>query len=202
MGGVIQFPKERSKKVESEQSHRIFIALSAFSVFFVLASVNEQIIQSQRTQYIVTDNGSDKLFRNVASVHQASDLDWEKKVVDTLNQKNASIGSQLTMFQKFSVVELAGKYGIESDKGKVKLVRFIASENDERQDKPLQISEPKGFLFKYKALLAKSDFNEISLASDSQPQQPTYDLLLNKQKVGVAKFHYDEKGGLLSFSIE
>lgn len=137
MKKVIQFPKEKSKRVwalKKLEGQRLFLSMSLFSLILVAVFANEQMMRNERPLYIVSTNTQgpnrlEDLNRAIASAQPVNvfrDLEWEHQLAKRLGKDSsdtaanletrqpASVSQKLTLMDDLRYGPLAGKYRIRS----------------------------------------------------------------------------------------
>lgn len=218
MKKVIQFPKEKSKRVwalKKLEAQRLFLSMSLFSLILVAVFANEQIMRTERPVYVVTNmQGPDRLDalnRAIASAQPLNvfrDLEWEHQLAERLGQGSndrqpASVSQKVTLMDDLKYGPLAGKYRIRSiDSVGTPLVAEIEYvDSNEITDSPIHLTDAEAFLMKYRALM-NVEFNQAKLAYQADGQQSWQLIGQDQQLVGRANFKYDSDGHFLGMAIE
>lgn len=218
MKKVIQFPKEKSKRVwalKKLEAQRLFLSMSLFSLILVAVFANEQMMRTERPVYVVTNmQGPDRLDalnRAIASAQPLNvfrDLEWEHQLAERLGQGSndrqpASVSQKVTLMDDLKYGPLAGKYRIRSiDSVGTPLVAEIEYvDSNEITDSPIHLTDAEAFLMKYRALM-NVEFNQAKLAYQADGQQSWQLIGQDQQLVGRANFKYDSDGHFLGMAIE
>jgi hypothetical protein len=218
MKKVIQFPKEKSKRVcalKKLEAQRLFLSMSLFSLILVAVFANEQMMRTERPVYVVTNmQGPDRLDalnRAIASAQPLNvfrDLEWEHQLAERLGQGSndrqpASVSQKVTLMDDLKYGPLAGKYRIRSiDSVGTPLVAEIEYvDSNEITDSPIHLTDAEAFLLKYRALM-NVEFNQAKLAYQADGQQSWQLIGQDQQLVGRANFKYDTDGHFLGMAIE
>lgn len=216
MTQVLQFPKEKSKRVlklKRVDGQRAFLTLSLFSFILVAVLSNEQVMKNQRPVYLISDNSPrsiDKVNRAIASAQPMNlfrDVEWEHDLARRLAEKDgrapASASKSVTLMDHFRFGALAGKYRIittGSDAGSAKIGEVEYIDSLEIADRPVQIRDHGKFLMQYRSLLPV-EFSSLELASKSEGAE-TWSLISDSgREVGRAALRFDENGNLLGLKV-
>jgi hypothetical protein len=213
MNKILQFPKSKSKKVETlkkSEARNFAVLVSLVSLILVAIFMNDNMTQSRREVYIV-GNGNDleKLNRAIASARPVTfyrDLEWEGKMVEKLNSGKdrfpASSAARVQLIDQLRFGELHGKYRLVQDDSSgpslVKEIEYV--ESLDAGDQPIVLKNPLNFLDQYKE--AFSPRFESVLLDQRQGDTEIYQLLgSNKKRVGNAAFKLDGSGRVLSIRL-
>lgn len=218
MKKVIQFPKEKSKRVwalKKLEGQRLFLSMSLFSLILVAVFANEQMMRNERPVYVVTNmQGPDRLDalnRAIASAQPVNvfrDLEWEHQLAERLgsgstDRSPASVSQKVTLMDDLKYGPLAGKYRIRSidSVGAPRVAEIEYVDSNEITDHPIHLTDAEGFLMKYRSLM-NVEFNQAKLAYQADGKQ-SWQLIGQDQKlVGRAEFKYDSEGHFLGLAIE
>ena len=219
MNQILPFPKEKVKRVQQlrkAEGQRLFLIVSLFSFVLVAVLANEQVMKNQRPTYLISDNserGIEQVNRAIASAQPLNlfrDVQWEHELASRLSKKEermpASLAQKVTAMDHLRYGALAGKYRITSVGSelepatlRVKEIEYIDSA--EINDRPVQISDHKGFLIENASLLPVN-FKQTTLAT-SQDGLETWVLLSDEGRVvGEAALRFDEGGRFLKMSVQ
>lgn len=218
MKKVIQFPKEKSKKVwalKKLEGQRLFLSMSLFSLILVAVFANEQMMRTERPVYVVTNmQGPDRLDalnRAIASAQPMNvfrDLEWEHQLAKRLgktqtDRQPASVSEKVTLMDDLRYGPLAGKYRIRSiqsvDAPRVAEIEYVDS--SEITDQPIHLNDARGFLMKYRSLM-NVEFERVNLAYQADGQESWQLFNQDQQLVGRAEFKYDSEGHFLGLAIQ
>ena len=219
MKKVIQFPKEKSKRVwalKKLEGQRLFLTMSLFSLMLVAIFANEQMMRNERPVYVVTNTEGpgrlDALNRAIASAQPINvfrDLEWEHQLAKRLgkdsddSRKPASVSEKLTLMDDLRYGPLAGKYRIRSidSVGAPRVAEIEYVDSSEITDQPIHLQDTESFLMKYRELI-NVEYSRAGLAYQTEGQE-TWQLFDQEQKlVGRAHVKMDSQGHFLGLQFE
>lgn len=227
MKNVIEFPKSKSKKAKSfkrNESRQAVIALSVVTLIMGFVLINDSVTKSERTTYLVSDNGNSMkdLNRAIASAKPMNpfrDIEWEKGLAKKLGKESltakdrvpSSVGRQITVLEELQIATLKLKYSILNQPvGQeilVKEINYVDSQDVAEQPERL---DPIVFLNAYKDLWIVP-FSEIKRVPSAALTAEAADLntqetfmLYNEaeQVVGQAVFILNHEGRFLSLKFK
>lgn len=226
---VLQFPKEKSKKVRQKQKNEVqqaILTLSLFSFILVAVLSSEFVLKKERPQYLLSDNSRsfpgnelEAMNRSIANANPElvmNNLKWEKSVADKLSKDSgfrepASTNKNLSSLDQLRFETLAGKYRLISSEHPVdgqnaKVQEVIYVDSLDVSDHPVQILDFKDFLMQYQSVWFVP-FASLQLESGKRMPGENikideWKLLSENQKiVGWIQVQSDEKGRLLGLKV-
>lgn len=196
---VIQFPTKRSymRKLQKE-TQKYIITGSLVSVFAVTLFLNNQLSRIQ----VANQEGG----RGIASVEDGvsqSQTQWEHDLARDLarspKRKLASVGqTNHEGIDQLAFIELAGRYSLTLNKGRVTEVRF--SGLDEGQSK-VQKTDWIAFL-KSHPNVWKYDFKHVNPIEESKNKKIFELVSDSKQVLGRVTIDLDESSGLVGLHFD
>ncbi|WII73912.1 hypothetical protein QJS83_08490 [Bdellovibrio sp. 22V] len=191
---VIEFPKAQSvrKRLQDKaQEQKAVLILSIASVLIMTVFLNQWLVQGPDKSLVTNGN------REIASFQPASfakDVKWEqdlaKKMAADKNAISAALAESPTLRDELVFGYLEGKYGMKLSQGRIQSLEFIDAQAGET---PMAIADKAEFLTKYSEAFGMN-FNEVSLAQNSD-NELIYSLISPaKEIVGQAKFLTDDQG--------
>ena len=221
MSQILQFPKDKSKRVRTQKKadgQRWFLTLSLFSFILVAVFSNEQVMKTQRPVYLISDNSPrslEQVNRAIASAQPLNmfrDVEWEHQMAKRLGEKDIANRVPASTSQKISLMDhlrygvLAGKYrlisaGSELNPDTMKLREIEYIDSLEVADRPVQIDDHQKFLKQYGDLMPEG-FSKSTLAKNERGEE-TWNLLSDKgEVVGTALMRFDDSGHFLGLKVQ
>lgn len=221
MSQILQFPKDKSKRVRAQRKadgQKWFLTLSLFSFILVAVFSNEQMMKNQRPVYLISDNSPrslEQVNRAIASAQPLNlfrDVEWEHSLAKRLGEKDESNRMPASTAQKISLLDqlrygvLAGKYrlissGSELQPDNMKLREIEYVESLEIADRPVQIEDHQKFLKQYGSLLP-TGFSKSVLAKNERGEETWHLLSESGQIVGRATMRFDDGGHFLGLKVQ
>lgn len=220
MGQILQFPKEKSKRVtralrKKNSRQGAFLTLSVFSFILIAVFSNEQMMKNQRPVYLISDNSPrslEQVNRAIASAQPMNmfrDIEWEHRLAERLGQTQrvpASTSQKLTMMDHLRYGVLAGKYriiskGSELNPSQLKLSEIEYIDSLEISDRPVQIEDHQRFLSRHADLLPEG-FAKSVLQKNERGEEVWSLLSHDGKRVGTALMRFDDNGNFLGLKVQ
>ncbi len=176
----------------SNRSKKNLFVLALGAILVLGVTFNELVLKSW-----TTTNASDRNVASIASVSSASQIDWERELIESYNTNSTSdavVGTKPSLHDELVFGFFEGKYGAKlSALGQVEAIEYLGQNTEDL----ISIDNKVGFLLKFKDVIAESAVEAQFVGVDEGEE--VYKLLSQAaQVVGLAKFKLNGNGQVKS----